>query len=380
MILPPATIGIIGGGQLARMMVLEGRKMGYRFAVLDPDKHACAVSVCDQHIHGSWNNLNGIEKLAHMASVVTVDTEHVPWQHLDAITKVTPVYPKPQTLRCIQDRLSQREWILAQGLPQTSYRPAIDVDCIKQAGDQWGYPLVIKTRTDGYDGRGQAVIHHQKDIARVWEHFSASLCIIEAFVPFQAEVSVLFVRGEYDKVETIKCYPVAYNEHQNHILHKTIAPSGFDSLIEGRCVDIAKQVASSFEDLGLMAVEMFITKTNQVLINEIAPRPHNSGHFTYGGCDTSQFEQHIRAITGQALGSCMLTHACSVMLNLVGDQIEAGFISKVLKQPDTTLHWYDKTPAKPGRKMGHVLIQGDSRQKVKGLLAALEMCPTSNHK
>jgi len=370
MILPPATIGIVGGGQLARMMILEGRKMGYRFWIVDPDPNCCAACVSDHHIIGSWSDQEALMTLAKASEVVTVDTEHVPWALIDRVTPFTKTHPNAQTMKCIQDRLVQRQFLEKHGLPQTKYRDVTSVDDINAAHLAWGFPLVLKTRTDGYDGKGQIMIKHEAAIAQAWRSMQDQPCVVEAFVDFQAEVSVLLARSKQDDQINTKTYPLARNEHQDHILHQTFVPSGFPKAIEEMCFEIATQVSHALDDAGMLAVEMFVTRSGDVLINEIAPRPHNSGHFTYGGCVTSQFEQHIRAITGQPLADPSLIKPCG-MLNLVGDKIDTSLIKKVMMLPNATLHLYDKTPPKPGRKMGHVLMCGPLDKDINQVMSDL---------
>lgn len=355
-LLPGQTIGIIGGGQLARMMILEGKKMGYRFVVVDPAKDCASASVADELIVGKWSSLNAAIALASKADVVTVDTEHVPWQSMQSVEEHTLAFPSSIVLKNIQDRLLQREFLARNNIAQTTYQNVETLDELHQAVSDIGYPCVLKTRTSGYDGKGQVIIKENDDVLYAWEHIGRLPCILEAFVDFQAEISIVLARTKIDQKAHIATYPAITNEHRRHILHRSVMPSQFDEKIIGRATVLAHQVVNAFDYIGVMAIELFVTKTGDVLVNEIAPRTHNSGHVTYGGCKTSQFEQHIRAITFQALGSTRLIQP-TVLTNLMGELWEEDIrLEPILQCPQAALHIYDKHPPRHGRKMGHFLV------------------------
>ncbi|MCB0272552.1 MAG: 5-(carboxyamino)imidazole ribonucleotide synthase [Bdellovibrionales bacterium] len=358
MILPGSTIGIIGGGQLARMMILEGRKMGYHFVIVDPAQDCASHDIANDQIVASWSSLNAALQLAKVCDVITVDTEHVAWQSIQAIEDQVPAYPSSIVLKNVQDRLSQRDFLQKLDIAQTPYVNVESIDELRNAIDQVGLPCVLKTRTSGYDGKGQAVIKDKDDIHVAWDKIGRVPAIVEGFVDFQDEVSVLVARTRVNSQVRIATYPLAKNIHRKHILHKTVVPAGYPENIEKNCFQFAHKIVDAFDYIGIMAIEMFVTKQGEVLVNEIAPRTHNSGHFTYGGCVTSQFEQQIRAITGQSLGATTLIEPV-VMVNLLGDLWKEDINFQTLMQtPGVTLHLYDKHPAKPGRKMGHFLVQG----------------------
>ncbi|MCB1197505.1 MAG: 5-(carboxyamino)imidazole ribonucleotide synthase [Deltaproteobacteria bacterium] len=356
MIAPGSCIGIIGGGQLARMMILEGRKMGYRFIVVDPSEQCASAAIVDELIIDKWSSLNAALTLAKKCDVVTVDTEHVPWQSIQAMEEITHVFPSSMVLKNIQDRLAQRQFLQNQSIPQTAFYNVESLDDIHAAMDEMGLPCVLKTKTSGYDGKGQSVIRELEDALFAWEKIGRLPAIIEKFVDFQDEVSVIIARTKVACKVQVSIYPIAKNLHYKHILHKTVVPSGYDGRIEEKCKALAMQVVDAFDYIGVMGIEMFVTKDGEVLVNELAPRTHNSGHFTYGGCMTSQFEQHIRAVTGQALGATTLLSPI-VMVNLLGDLWDDGIdFSKLVQTPHTTLHLYGKTPPQKGRKMGHFTV------------------------
>lgn len=369
---PGSTIGIIGGGQLARMMILEGRKMGYRFIVIDPDENCACANITEELICAPWSSLNAAIELSKKCDVVTIDTEHVPWQSLQAMEEHTTVFPPSQTLKSIQDRLTQRLFLDNLGLPQTNFANVESKDDCKAALEKTKTPAVLKTRTWGYDGKGQVVVTTPVELESAWEKLGEVPCILESFINFQDEVSVLLARTQLGEHAQLKTYPLAKNIHANHILHKTLVPSGYPMDIEKKCFAIAKQIVDAFEYVGVMAIEMFVTGDGDVLVNEIAPRTHNSGHFTYGGCQTSQFEQHIRAVTGQPLLETTL-YKPAVMVNLLGDLWESQKpdFSQLTKHPLVTLHWYGKSPVRKGRKMGHFLVQGDDIEALQSLAQEL---------
>jgi 5-(carboxyamino)imidazole ribonucleotide synthase len=361
MMAPGSIIGIIGGGQLARMMILEGRKFGYRFIVQDPNEDCACANLVDELIVKSWSDLTGAIALSKKCDVVTIDTEHVPWQSMEAMEEHTQVFPTSKTLKTIQDRWRQREFLTQHNLSQTKYANVETAEMLTAAGQHVGYPCVLKTRTSGYDGKGQVLIQREQDLQAAWQRLNEVPCILEAFVHFDAEVSVVIARTPKDT----KTYNLARNIHKHHILHQTIVPSGFPDDIQERCFALAHTIVDGFQYEGVMGIEMFVTRKGEVWVNELAPRTHNSGHFTYGGCITSQFEQHIRAITGQALGSTDLISPV-VMTNLLGEQFQAenNHFAALTKDPNVTLHVYGKHPAKPGRKMGHFLVRGSSVENI----------------
>ncbi len=358
--LPGATLGIIGGGQLARMMVLEARRMGYRTCILSPERDDPAVVLSDDWVAGRLDDLGAAERLAKKVDVVTLDTEHVPASILSAIEASCPVRPSSSILRTVQDRRRQREFLQSIDAPQPRCRPVSSLQELRDSVDALGVPCVLKTRRAGYDGKGQALIRTLDQLDSAWTEIGAQPAMLEEFIEFDFEISVLLARNPKGE---IRFYPVARNAHRNHVLHTTIAPADIDRSVESEAFDIAARIVDALDHIGMMAVEMFVVNGSRLLVNELAPRPHNSGHYTFGGCRTSQFEQHIRAVFDLTLGDPSLSGA-AVMVNLLGDLWRNGEPdwAQVLSLPEAHLHLYGKRHAPPGRKMGHVLILAEDRE------------------
>jgi 5-(carboxyamino)imidazole ribonucleotide synthase len=351
---PGATIGIIGAGQLARMMAMEAKRMGYRVAVLDPDPDAPAAAIADIHIVGALDDVRAARDLAACCDVVTLDTEHVPADLLRKLEALTPVRPSSDVLRVVQDRLTQRMFLQGCGLPQVRHG-AITVGCdIALAARAVGFPCVLKTRRNGYDGKGQVTARSLAELESAWNELGRVPTVAEAFVRFDKEVSVLLARGAGGE---IRFYDIAENVHRRHVLHTTEAPANISSALVTQAEQIGSRIATELGFVGMLAVELFVTGDDELLVNEIAPRTHNSGHYTFGACVTSQFEQHVRAICDLPLGDTSLLSPV-VMLNLLGDSWNRGEPewSRVMEHPSIRLHVYGKKRAAPGRKMGHLLV------------------------
>lgn len=368
-VLPGGTIGIVGGGQLARMMALEARRMGYRVAVLDTDPHGSAGEVVDVFVQGGLGDASALRKLADVSDVITLDTEHVAAELLSDIEASTPVRPGAAVMRIVQDRLMQREFLRELGVPQTAYvelSTAADFDLI---AERVGFPCVIKTRKSGYDGKGQARAYSKEELASAWRSIDEQPAVAEAFVDFEKEVSYLLARGIDGEMRE---YAMSENNHRNHVLHTSIVPAGTAQQVVD-CGQIARSIAEQLGHVGVMAVEFFITREGAPLVNEIAPRTHNSGHWTFDAAETSQFEQHLRAVCGLALGGTA-TLFPSAMLNLLGDLWQNGTPDwrHVFAHPHAHLHLYGKKRAAAGRKMGHVLVY-DDQSTSRALQSATEL-------
>lgn len=353
-VLPGATLGIVGGGQLARMMALEARRMGYRVAVLDTEPQGSAGEVVDEFVQGAHNDLAALERLAGVADVITLDTEHVPAKLLAHIENRTPVHPSSAVMSVVQDRLHQREFLAREGLPQTRH---VGVSCeedLARVAASVSFPCILKTRTSGYDGKGQARASSAAELPRAWEKIGRAPAVAEAFVDFEREVSMVLARGQGGE---LRYYPLVDNEHRQHVLHLSSVPARATSALCAEAEQLSARIASALGHVGVMAVEFFVTREGKLLVNEIAPRTHNSGHFSFGAAETSQFEQHVRAVCGLPLGDTTLLRP-AVMLNLLGDLWGRGTPnwSDVLSHPGAHLHLYGKKAARPGRKMGHVLV------------------------
>ncbi len=379
-LVPGATIGVLGGGQLGRMMAVAARQMGYRIVVLDPSPRCPTAQVSDGVVVGALDDLDAARLLARQVDVITLDTEHVPADLLAELEAIAPVRPGASVLRTIQDRQVQKQFLDRIGLPQAAWAPAGDPAELAAAigpGGRIGLPAILKARRAGYDGKGQVRIdpaaadadgssrrHLSSGPAAGGADAAAELArlhgrpaVVEEVVPFEREISVVLARGG-DGGHRI--YPIAENVHRRHILHTTRAPAPMPEPQRRRAEEIAVSVADALGHIGVMAVEMFELADGRLLVNEIAPRTHNSGHYTYGACATSQFEQHVRAICGLALGDPRPLSG-AVMVNLIGDLWSEGPPSwqHVLAHPGARLHLYGKDAPAPGRKMGHVVLLDD---------------------
>ena len=354
-LLPGATIGVLGGGQLGRMMAVAARRMGYRMIVLDPSPRCPTAQVADGVVVGTLDDVEAASHLARQVDVITLDTEHVPADVLDALEPIAPVRPAASVLRTIQDRLVQKQFLDRIGLPQAKWAP---VDDIHAAPARVGRPAILKVRRAGYDGKGQVRIDPGGDAEALLGKLRGEPAVAEEVVAFSREISVILARALDGQ---IRIYPIAENVHRRHILHTTRAPAPMAEPHRRRAED--------------MAVEMFELPDGSLLVNEIAPRTHNSGHYTYGACATSQFEQHVRAVCGIPLGDPRaLTGA--VMVNLIGDLWAQGAPAwqEVLAHPEARLHLYGKDGPAPGRKMGHVVLLDDDTDR--GLATAEALIAT----
>ncbi len=371
---PGGTIGVIGGGQLARMLAIEARCLGYRIAVQDPDPAGPAGQLADVRIEGAWDDIAAAKVLADHSDVITIDTEHVPAHLLEQLEGLKPVRPSSHVLRVVQDRLEQRRFLASHGLPQVRHSSLARAEDLRIAAEAVGFPAVLKRRRGGYDGRGQLRVEGQSALAGAWKALGEAPAVLESFVEFEKEVSVLLAR---DLGGHIRFYPVAENVHRRSILRTTSVPAGIPPELASEAEELGTRIASGLEHVGMMAIELFVTREGRLLVNEIAPRMHNSGHFSFGACGTSQFEQHVRAICGLPLGDPSLLRP-AVMLNLLGDLWREGTPAwdAVFAHPNAHLHLYGKRVASPGRKMGHVLVLGEgvdqARAAVEAIAADLE--------
>ena len=360
-------IGIIGGGQLGKMMILEAKKMGFCVSILDPNPLCCAHSLADNHIVASLMDREAILKLAEISDVVTFEIEHINADALFEVEKTgKPVYPSPASLKIIQNKLSQKQRLLEEGAPVPEFLPVNSVADILSAGEKFGYPMMLKACLGGYDGRGNYLIKSAEEAEKAYNTLggSESLLMVEKFVDFIMEISVLACRGIDGK---IAIYPVAQNAHKDEVLRETRVPAQISQKTTGSAMDVARRVMEIFGGVGMFCAEMFVQKDETVLVNEIAPRPHNSGHYSIEGCPASQFENHVRAITGLPLGDTTLIKP-SVMWNILGELGHTGPAvvqghEKVLEIPAAALHIYGKTQTRPKGKMGHITVIADTLEE-----------------
>lgn len=354
------TIGVVGGGQLGRMLALAGYPLGLRFRFLDPSPEACAGQV-GELIVGDYTDETQLAELARGAAVVTYEFENVPVATAHYLQQFGPVYPPPHALEVAQDRLVEKQFFQHHGIPTPRFLPVDSRDDLHSAVAELGLPAVLKTRRLGYDGKGQALLQTAADLDPAWEQLSGVPLILEAFVPFESEVSIVMARA----VDGITAaYPLSTNTHTNGILHssKSFGQHPYQTLAE----TYAARVLTELEYVGVLAIEFFQVD-DQLLANEMAPRVHNSGHWTIDGAVTSQFENHLRAILGWPLGSTALSHSAAGMVNLIGTLPE---LQTLLTLPEVALHLYDKAP-RPGRKIGHINLVASDRASLEQRLAAV---------
>lgn len=352
-------IGIIGGGQLGKMMILEAKKLGCYITILDPTKDCPASSICDEHIVASFSDREAIYSLAKKCDVITYEFEHIDYICLMKLEELGhKVYPSPSSLKIIQNKFTQKTVLKENNILVPDFYKVESIEDIKNISKKFSYPMILKSCTGGYDGKGNYVIKCEEDIEKAFNTLNPNLNIplmVEKFVDFNMEVSVLACGGLNND---IKVYPVGNNIHIDNILHKTIVPANISEQSKEKAIKIAYDIINIFNGVGMFCVEFFVTKSGEVLVNEIAPRPHNSGHYTIEGCITSQFENHIRAILGLPLGSTNLINP-TVMINLLGeegykgDAVVSGIVD-TLNIENIFVHIYSKKQTVPKRKMGHL--------------------------
>jgi len=354
-ILPGKTIGIIGGGQLVIMIALTAKEMGYKIAVLDPAKHSPCAQVADIEIVASYDDLKAIQHLAEISDVITYEFENIDYRCLQWLEKHAYLPQGSQLLNKTQNRFTEKNAIVKAGLPVAPYRLVKKQDELLEAITELSFPCVLKTTTGGYDGKGQVVLRSETDVVRARELASQAECILEKWVPFEKEISVIVTRSVSGET---KVFPVAENIHVNNILHESIVPARITEELSQKGIEYAQVLADELQLVGTLAVEMFATADGEIYINELAPRPHNSGHYTLDACEISQFGQHIRAICNLPLGETILLKPV-VMVNILGEHIE-GVLKQVNRLTGCYLHLYGKEEAKLQRKMGHVNILNEN--------------------
>lgn len=354
MIFPGQTIGIIGGGQLGRMMALSAKEAGFKIAVLDPIKDSPCGQVADIQIVAPYDDETALEELAEVSHVITYEFENIDYEGLKKLTEMANVPQGAEIIRITQNRVTEKEAIVKAGCPVAPYIVCDSYEELVEKIDQIGYPSIVKTARFGYDGKGQQRLDSKEDLPLAKNLFKHSQCIVEGFVPFGKEISVIIQRN--GNGETY-CLPVGENIHVNHILHETIVPARISDETKQLAEEAAHKIAEHLQLVGTLAVEMFVLKDGQVIINELAPRPHNSGHYSIEACNISQFDQHVRAIAGWPLREPKL-HSPAVMVNVLGQHVEPLFNS-IKKYPNWSIHIYGKKEAKINRKMGHVTILTD---------------------
>jgi 5-(carboxyamino)imidazole ribonucleotide synthase len=348
---PGDTIGILGGGQLGRMLAMAAARLGLRCQVFSPDPESPAFDVVLNAACAEYADVEALELFAADVDVITYEFENVPAAAAMVLAARRPLLPNRKILETTQDRLAEKDFVKRLGIGTAEYAEVSSATTLRAAIARIGLPAVIKTRRFGYDGKGQAIIREGDDPDRIWADLETRSAILEAFVPFECEISVIAARSANGDVE---CYDVTENEHREHILKISRAPAGISDDLAAQARGIAETIAGALDYVGVLAVEMFVVPNGagrKILVNEIAPRVHNSGHWTLDGASVSQFEQHIRAIAGWPLAK-PVRHGPVTMTNLIGDEI-LGY-EQWLSVPGATVHLYGKGAPRPGRKMGHV--------------------------
>lgn len=347
--LPPnATIGILGGGQLGRMSALAAARLGYRAHIFAPEGDQPAMQVAARHTVADYTDEAALVEFARAVDVVTFEFENVPARTLEILGTLAPCRPGAQVLAICQDRVAEKRFLAKAGIPAAPWRAVGTESELREAVAELGLPAVLKTTRLGYDGRGQAVLRSKDDLAAAWARLAPRPLILEAFIPFTMELSVIVARGEDGGVAA---FDIAENRHRNHILDITFAPARVPAAIAATAQAHATRMAESLSLVGVAALELFLLADGTLLGNEIAPRPHNSGHWTMEACCASQFEQHVRAVAGLPLANPMRHHD-AVMHNLVGPEGMALW-PHLLTAPGVVSHLYGKAEARAGRKMGH---------------------------
>lgn len=349
---PGSVIGILGGGQLGRMTALAAAQLGYRCHIFCPEADCPAAQVTPLSTTAAYDNEAALATFADQVDLVTFEFENIPFEAAAFLAPRVPLRPDAEVLKICQNRLLEKNFCSSVNVPTADYAAVSQPSELAAAVDQVGRPAILKTAEFGYDGKGQVAIGPDTDLAEAWQgmarHDGEAQAILEAFVDFRLEISVIVARSLDG---TCRAYPAVENQHRDHILDQTIAPARIDEAIAHRAEAVARHLTQEIDLVGLMAVEMFVTGEDEVLVNELAPRPHNSGHWTLDACTTSQFEQHVRAVAGLPLGDIEL-HGHAVMKNLLGDEVDHW--PELVAEPAAKLHLYGKAEARPGRKMGHV--------------------------
>jgi 5-(carboxyamino)imidazole ribonucleotide synthase len=360
-ITPNATIGVFGSGQLGRMFAIEARKMGYRVHTFSPESDTPTGQVADYEICAEYEDLDAVEKFARTVDVVTFEFENVPFETVEKAAKFVEVFPRGEVLHIAQHRLREKLFLSGNGFPVTNFRHVKTLEELKNSALEIGVPAILKTAGFGYDGKGQARIKSIADCETAFAQIGENEAVLEAFVDFEKEVSVVAAR---DFSGNFAHYGVIENAHENHILDVSFAPAFVTEKVRNEAFEITRGILETLEVVGVMTVEFFLAKDGKLLVNELAPRPHNSGHLTIDACVCSQFEQQLRAVCGLPLGSTEF-YKPSAMANLLGDlweNAEPNF-ADALENERVKLHLYGKQEARRGRKMGHLTALAETAEE-----------------
>lgn len=360
---PPAMLGMLGGGQLGRFFVIAAHEMGYKVTVLDPDKNSPAGMIADVHLCAGYDDAAALKTMAETCQAISTEFENVPAETLATLAQSTIVHPSAAAVAIAQHRVKEKTFFKEAGLPIGPFVAVTSESDLPEDGDM--YPAVLKVARFGYDGKGQARVANQAEAKAAFQDFKQEVCVLEKMLALDLEVSVVLARDVHGN---IAAFPTAENSHLNGILDISIAPARCSEVIKANAQALAKKLATKLNYVGVLGVEFFVVG-QQLLINEIAPRPHNSGHYTVDACITSQFEQQVRVITGQALGNPNL-HSNAVMVNILGDswlytgQQQTPAWDKAFAHANLKMHLYGKHEPRKGRKMGHFTVIGEDAQAV----------------
>jgi 5-(carboxyamino)imidazole ribonucleotide synthase len=366
MILPPATLGMLGGGQLGRFFVSAAHEMGYKVWVLDPDPHSPAGLIADRHLVAAYDDYVALDTLGSECAAVTTEFENVPADTLDYLNKFIPVHPAASAVAVCQNRIAEKTFLADNGLPHGPFAVIRSEDDVR-AANAGLFPAILKVARFGYDGKGQARVANRDEAVAAFQHFKGEPCVLEKMLALDYEVSVVLAR---DESGTVRAFPTGENRHRNGILDVTIAPARASACLRDNAEEIAERIADKLGYVGTLGVEFFVCR-GELVVNEMAPRPHNSGHHTIDACDASQYEQQVRALCGLPLAAPR-QHSAAVMVNLLGELwYEDGKGHGSYREPDWSLlhavpglrlHLYGKHHARPGRKMGHFVVTGDDAE------------------
>ena len=364
LILPGSAIGVLGGGQLGRMFAMAARRLGYRVHTLAPDHDTPTGQIADLEINASYDDMDAVRAFAQAVDVVTFEFENVSADAVAEAEKHAIVRPNGRSLSIAQHRLKEKSFLAEHGLPVAPFAPVRRDADLSAALTIVGCPAVLKTATSGYDGKGQIRIDRPDDLDAAWTAIGRREAVLEAFLDLEREISVIGARGvagEWSHFGPIE------NAHARHILDVSVAPADVPEATAAEAVDVTRRVMEALDFVGILCIEFFIARDGRLVVNELAPRPHNSGHLTFDACRTSQFEQQLRAVCGLPLGSPEMLRPAAAMANLLGDIWEAGEPdwAAALSMPDVKLHLYGKSAPRPGRKMGHLTVLAGSPEEAR---------------
>lgn len=360
-VLPGSTIGILGSGQLGRMIAIAARRMGYRIHTLSPESDSPTGHVADHEVVAAYDDVEAVKRFAEDVDVITLEFENISAECVDAASPIAPVRPRGSVLHTTQNRLREKTFLAEHGFPVAPFRHVKSREELAAAVEGIGTPAVLKTAGFGYDGKGQVKIATAEDVGGAWTSMAGQEAVLEAFIDFKLELSVVAARG---LTGDFAHYGAVQNKHSNHILDVTTAPADVSGAVNVTAVNLTRKVFEALGVVGVACVEYFLDRDGNLIINEIAPRVHNSGHFTFDACVTSQFEQQVRAVCGLPLGSTEQPRPAA-MANLLGDLWANGEPdwAVALAIPEVKLHLYGKQEARPGRKMGHLTAMADTREQ-----------------